>query len=168
MEIGIVCVPFQTDMGRWGMARGPHAILDAGLITRLHASGHTVSEPIWIDFPNSERTRDTVTNLGRIVARTSAAVRSVLARDGAFALVLEGNCTRALGLLGGIAATGAVPSVVWFDAHGRPEYDGDHHQRHVGWYALRRRAGLGSGGLARGGRTARAGAARSRGAGRRE
>src|SRR5260221_5260407 len=118
MEIGIVCVPFQSDMGRWGMARGPQAVLEAGLIARLHASGHPVAEPIWIEFPNSERTRDTVTNLVRIAARTSAAVRSVLARDGAFALVLEGNCAHALGPMGGIAGTGAVPGVVWFDAHG--------------------------------------------------
>jgi arginase len=118
MEIGIVCVPFQTDMARWGTARGPQAILDAGLIGRLEASGHTVSEPIWIDFPNSERTRDTVTNLGLIAARTSAAVQSILAQDGAFALVLEGNCTHALGPMGGIASTGVVPGVVWFDAHG--------------------------------------------------
>jgi arginase len=100
MEIGIICVPFQTDMGRWGMARCPQAILDAGLIGRLQASGHTVSEPTWIDFPNSERTRDTVTNLGCIAARTSAAVRSVLAHDGAFALVLESNCTYALAVTG--------------------------------------------------------------------
>jgi arginase len=119
MEIGIICVPFQTDMARWGMSRGPHAILEADLIARLQASGHSVAEPIWIEFPNSERTRDTVTNLGRIAARTSAAVRAVLARDGAFALVLEGNCTHALGPMGGLAAaTGAVPGVVWFDAHG--------------------------------------------------
>jgi arginase len=118
MEIGIICVPFQTDMGRWGMARGPQAILDAGFIARLQASGHTVAEPIWIEFPNRERTRDTVTNLGRIAAHTSAAVRDVLARDGAFAVVLEGNCTHALGPLGGIAGTGVAPGVVWFDAHG--------------------------------------------------
>ncbi|HLJ80823.1 MAG TPA: arginase family protein, partial [Ktedonobacterales bacterium] len=118
MDIGIVCVPFQTDIGRWGMARGPQAILDAGLIERLEASGHAVFAPIWIDFPNSERTRDTVTNLGRIAARTSAAVRSVLARDGAYALVLEGNCTHALGPMGGTAHDGAAPGVVWFDAHG--------------------------------------------------
>jgi arginase len=159
MEIGIVCVPFHTDMGRWGMARGPQAILDAGLIARLHASGHTVAEPIWIDFPNSERTRDTVTNLGRIAARTSAAVRSVLARDGAFALVLEGNCTHALGPLGGIAATGAVPGVVWFDAHGDMNTMATTTSGMWGGHALRRRAGLGSGRLARGGGTARAGAA---------
>jgi len=118
MEIGIICVPFQTDMGRWGMARGPEAILDAGLIARLRASSHTVSDPTWIDFPSSERTRDTVTNLGRIAARTSAAVQSVLAREGAFALVLEGNCTHALGPMGAIASTGVAPGVVWFDAHG--------------------------------------------------
>jgi arginase len=119
MEIGIICVPFQTDMGLWGMARGPQAILEAELVACLQASGHTVAEPIWIAFPNSERTRDTVTNLGRIAARTSEAVRSVLARDdGAFALVLEGNCTHALGPIGGIARAGAVPGVIWFDAHG--------------------------------------------------
>lgn len=118
MEIAVICVPFQTDMARWGAARGPQAILDAGLVGRLRASGHTVSEPIWIDFPNSERTRDTVTNLGRIAARTSAAVQSALAREDTFALVLEGNCTHALGPMGGIAGIGAVPGVVWFDAHG--------------------------------------------------
>lgn len=118
MDIGIVCVPFQTDMGRWGMARGPRAILDAGLIERLTATGHTVSEPVWVEFPNSERTRDTVTNLGRIAARTCAAVRSVLARDAAYALVLEGNCTHALGPMGALAEDGAAPGVVWFDAHG--------------------------------------------------
>jgi arginase len=118
MEIGIVCVPFQTDMARWGTARGPQAILDAGLIAQLQERGHTVSEPIWIDFPNRERTRDTVTNLGRIAARTSAAVRSVLSQGDGFALVLEGNCTHALGPMGGIASTGTVPGVVWFDAHG--------------------------------------------------
>src|SRR5260221_14564021 len=105
MEIGIICVPFQTDMGRWGMARGPQAVLDAGLIARLQVSGHTVSEPIWIEFPNSARTRDTVTRLGRIAAQTTAALRSVVARDGAVALVLDGNCPPALRAIGGTPGT---------------------------------------------------------------
>ena len=118
MDIGIVCVPFQNDMARWGMARGPQAVLDAGLIERLRASGHTVREPRWIEFPNSERTRDTVTNLGRIAARSSSAIRSLLADGAVFALVLEGDCTAAPGAMGGLARDGVAPGVAWLDAHG--------------------------------------------------
>jgi len=63
VEIRLICVPYQGDMARWGYARGPQAFLDAGLVHQLQTRGHTVQEPLWIDFPKSERTRDTVTNL---------------------------------------------------------------------------------------------------------
>lgn len=118
MDIGIVCVPFQNDMARWGMAKGPQSVLDAGLIERLRSASHTVREPHWIEFPSSERTRDTVTNLGRIAARTSSAIRSILADGATFALVLEGDCTAAPGAMGGLAQDGVAPGVAWFDAHG--------------------------------------------------
>src|SRR6266849_2461356 len=118
MHITIVCVPYQIDVSRWGCALGPQAFLDHGLIQRLEARGHIVSQPIWIELPKAERTRDAVTNLGRIAGRVAAAVRTALQRENSFVLVLEGDCTHAVGAIGGLAQAKGRPGVVWFDAHG--------------------------------------------------
>jgi arginase len=119
MYISIVCIPYQIDVTRWGVALGPQAFLDHGLIQFLEAKGHTVSEPTWIELPKSERTRDSITNLGNIAKRTSKAVSAALAYEDSFVLVLEGDCTHAVGAIGGLAqAKGSPPGVVWFDAHG--------------------------------------------------
>lgn len=118
MHITIVCVPYQVDITRWGCARGPQAFLDHGLSQRLEERGHIVAEPVWIELPGDERTRDSVTNLGCIARRTSAAVHAALQGEQEVALVLEGDCTHAVGAIGGLAQTGEKPGVVWFDAHG--------------------------------------------------
>jgi arginase len=118
MHITIICVPYQIDVARWGCALGPQAFLDHGLLELLQAKGHTVSNLIWIELPKSERTRDSVTNLGRIARRTSAAVSAALKQQESFALVLEGDCTHAVGAIGGLAQATGSPGVVWFDAHG--------------------------------------------------
>jgi len=99
MNISIVCIPYQIDVTRWGVALGPQAFLDHGLIQLLEAKGHTVSNPIWIELPRSERTRDSITNLGKIAKRTSKAVSAALAREDSFVLVLEGDCTHAVGAI---------------------------------------------------------------------
>ncbi|HZO76272.1 MAG TPA: arginase family protein [Ktedonobacteraceae bacterium] len=118
MEIAIICVPYQNDVARWGMARGPQAFLDAGLVDALRATGHHTLEPVWIELPRSERTRDTVTNLGNLARRTAAEVELALRRpDETFVVVLEGNCTHALGPLGGLAQVKGTPGIAWFDAH---------------------------------------------------
>jgi len=44
MDIAIICVPYQNDIARWGVARGPQAYLDAGLIDALRDTGHTILE----------------------------------------------------------------------------------------------------------------------------
>jgi arginase len=118
MEITVVCVPFNGDIARWGCAQGPQAYLDAGLLERLRAGGHRVHEPVWMELPRSERTRDTVTNLGKIARRTSAAVAPGLGGPDSFVLVLEGDCTHAPGAIGGVAQAAGTPGVVWIDAHG--------------------------------------------------
>src|SRR5437667_8333261 len=96
MHINIIRVPYQVDVARWRCAAGPQAFLDHGLIQLLEAKGHTISTPIWIELPKSERTRDSVTNLGRIAKRTSAAVSTALKQEDSFVLVLEGDCTMQL------------------------------------------------------------------------
>lgn len=118
MDMTIVCVPYQVDITRWGCAQGPQAFLDHGLRQLLEERGHTVADPVWIELPTAERTRDSVTNLGRIARRTAAAVHAALAQEHGFALVLEGDCTHAVGAIGGLAQAGENPGVVWFDAHG--------------------------------------------------
>src|SRR2546429_70754 len=118
MHITIICIPYQIDVARWGCALGPQAFLDHGLLEQLQAKGHTISNPIWIELPKSERTRDSVTNLGCIAKRTSAAVSEALKQEDSFVLVLEGDCTHAVGAIGGLAQAKGSPGVVWFDAHG--------------------------------------------------
>jgi len=118
MNISIVCIPYQIDVTRWGVAQGPQAFLDHGLIQLLEAKGHSVSNPTWIELPRSERTRDSITNLGNIAKRSSAAVRTALTQEDSLVLVLEGDCTHAVGAIGGLAQAKGSPGVVWFDAHG--------------------------------------------------
>jgi arginase len=118
MHITPICIPYQIDVARWGCALGPQAFLDHGLLQQLEAKGHTVSNPIWIELPKSERTRDSVTNLGHIATRTSVAVSEALKQEDSFVLVLEGDCTHAVGAIGGLAQAKGSPGVVWFDAHG--------------------------------------------------
>jgi arginase len=118
MNIAIICVPYQVDVARWGCANGPEAFLEHGLISLLKARGHIVFAPTWIELPKAERTRDSVTNLGRIAQRTAEAVRAALQRDDSFVLVLEGDCTHAVGAIGGLAQAQGNVGVVWFDAHG--------------------------------------------------
>jgi arginase len=117
MNISIICIPYANDVARWGMAKGPAAILGAGLIPALEAEGHWVDEPIWIEMPRVERTRDIVTNLGRIASRTSNEVRAALLR-GNQVIVLEGDCTHAVGAAGGLFRATRSAGIVWFDAHG--------------------------------------------------
>jgi arginase len=118
MNISIICIPYQIDVTRWGVALGPQAFLDHGLIQLLEAKGHSVSNPTWIELPKSERTRDSITNLGNIAKRSSAAVNEALNNRNSLVLVLEGDCTHAVGAIGGLAQAKGAPGVVWFDAHG--------------------------------------------------
>jgi len=117
MNISLVCVPYQGDVARWGNAMGPRAFLDHGLVQQIQEQGFSVSEPAWIELPRSERTRDTVTNLGNIARRTATAVFTALSK-GDFVLVLAGDCTHAVGPIGGLAQAKGAAGVVWFDAHG--------------------------------------------------
>ena len=118
MHISIICIPYQIDVTRWGVASGPQAFLDHGLIQLLETKGHAVSNPVWIELPRSERTRDSITNLGNIAKRSSAAIREALEQEDSLVLVLEGDCTHAVGAIGGLAQAKGSPGVVWFDAHG--------------------------------------------------
>lgn len=120
MNIAIVCVPFSNDVARWGVAAGPQAVLEAGLIEQLQARGHTVRPPTWVEFSKAERTRDSVTNLARISAHQSDLIAQAFADNADYVICLEGNCCHAPGAMGGTMR--ATPShragIIWYDAHG--------------------------------------------------
>lgn len=117
MNIHPILVPYAGDVARWGQARGPAAMLEAGLVDALRARGHGVAEPIEIVFPRERRTRDPVTNLGAIAGMVSDAVAEAIS-VGAMPLVLEGNCTQAVGPAGGVTRACGASGIVWYDAHG--------------------------------------------------
>jgi len=117
MNIHPILVPYANDIARWGAARGPAAIMQAGLADALRAHGHTVAAPLEIAFPRARRTRDPVTNLGVIAAMVSDAVAAAISQ-GAMPLVLQGNCTQSVGPAGGVAKACGDAGIVWYDAHG--------------------------------------------------
>ncbi len=118
MHISPILVPYDHDIARWGTATGPRTLVAGGLLDRAREAGHTVAAPVEIALPRDERTRDSVTNLGRIGARLSVAVAEAVSRPDGFALVLAGNCPHAVGAVGGLARAGFAPGIVWYDAHG--------------------------------------------------
>ncbi len=91
--------------------------MQAGLAETLRQHGHVVAEPLEIVFPRERRTRDPVTNLGAIASMVSDAVAATIGQ-GAMPLVLEGNCTQAVGPAGGVARACGGAGIVWYDAHG--------------------------------------------------
>jgi arginase len=117
MKIQPILVPFANDVARWGAANGPAAMLRAGMAEALRAAGHEVAEPAAASLARERRTRDPVTNLGMIAGWVSEQVAAAIGA-GAMPLVLQGNCTQAVGPAGGVARACGGAGIAWFDAHG--------------------------------------------------
>lgn len=117
MKIQLISVPYSNDVSRWGAANGPQAWLKQGLVDVLKKRGHKVAPLTTVELPRDKRTRDMITNLGYLAARTSDAVYAAL-KQGAFPVVLEGNCTHCVGPAGGVARADGAAGIVWYDAHG--------------------------------------------------
>ena len=117
MPIQPIPVPFANDVARWGAAKGPAAMMAAGMAEALRAAGHSVAAPVEAALARAQRTRDPVTNLGIIAAWVSAQVAGAIGQ-GAMPLVLQGNCTQSVGPAGGVARACGRAGIAWFDAHG--------------------------------------------------
>lgn len=96
------------------MGAGPLRLTgDPVLFERLSAQGWAV-ETETIETPNPDDPE--VVRIAEGDRRLARSVRSAAA-DGAFALVLAGNCNSCLGTVAGLDPTGGPLGVVWFDAH---------------------------------------------------
>ncbi|HEV2734303.1 MAG TPA: arginase family protein [Longimicrobiaceae bacterium] len=106
MDVRILAVPYDSGRREWRMGRGPEHLLRSGLEDALRARGHRVS---------TERVEAGAE--GGEVAATFLLARTLAERvreaAPAFPLVLSGNCSAALGVLGGAGPAG----VLWLDAH---------------------------------------------------
>jgi arginase len=113
MRILLITVPY--DSGRRGerLGAGPSRLLDAGLERRLAAAGHQTS--VEVAEPPAEGWRAEIGAAFALAGAVSVLVGRAVA-DGAFPLILSGNCGPAA--LGAVAGLGGSASVVWFDAHG--------------------------------------------------
>ncbi len=112
MNIRLISSPYHLGHRDVGMGAGPTALLDGGAVQQLHDAGHEVSTVVIesADVPSDEISAVFHLN-GLLAAEVQHAVR-----DGAFPVVLGGNCNTCLGSLGGLGI--ADTAIVWFDAHG--------------------------------------------------
>jgi arginase len=94
------------------MGAGPEHLLSNGLGDRLRANGHEVTSVVVDhgDGPPAE-----IATAFALMARVAGEVRAARS-NGAFPLVLSGNCNSACGTLAGL--TPDERAVFWFDAHG--------------------------------------------------
>ncbi len=118
MKVQIVAVPYANDIAKWGYAQGPQFHLQHGLIDTLKHHGLTVLDPVYASLPVPERTRDVVTNLGRLNQSESDLVSAAWQDPETVVLALQGDCTHAPGVAGGIYRTFGGVGMVWYDAHG--------------------------------------------------
>jgi arginase len=118
LRIAVVSVPYGHDVARWGYAKGPEAFLQRGLVASLTAGGHDVAPPVAAVLKPPQRTRDTVTNLGRLGGSVADLVEPALRDPDTFVLALTGNCMHASGVAGGVARARGGVGLVWIDAHG--------------------------------------------------
>lgn len=109
MDVRILAVPWDSGRRDWRMGRGPERLLEAGLEEALRGPGRAVRTE-WVEADGEAGEVATAFRLARALAERVRAAGA----EGAFPLVLSGNCSAALGVLGGIGPAG----VVWMDAHG--------------------------------------------------
>ncbi|HEX2190283.1 MAG TPA: arginase family protein [Longimicrobiaceae bacterium] len=108
MEVRILAVPWDSGRRAWRMGRGPERLLEAGLEDALRARGHAAR----VEWVEADDTGAEVATAFRLARTLADRVREA-AGEGAFPLALAGNCSAALGVLGGVGPAG----VVWLDAH---------------------------------------------------
>jgi arginase len=112
MDITIFNLPFDSGQKRVRMGRGPDHFLQNGAAERLSAQGHHVRvEQVnsTNDFPSE------VSGSFRLYRKLSERVHAARVQ-GAYPLVLSGNCGSVLGALSGLQPDSA--GLIWFDAHG--------------------------------------------------
>lgn len=121
MRLQLITVPYRYDEPDEGLGAGPTAVIHAGVVQRLLALGFEVRGPVEARVePDDLAPGQRIENLGRIGARIAACVAAAR-RAGHGVLVLAGDDTAAVGVIGGLyqaEATSTPIGLIWLDAHG--------------------------------------------------
>jgi arginase len=110
MRISLVTAPYQLGHEGVSVGAGPDRLLDEGAADALEAAGHEV-EVVRV-APRAESTNE-IGAAFEIVRRVSEAVSRAV-EDGAYPIVLSGNCLSSIGIVAGL---GQDVGIVWLDAH---------------------------------------------------
>jgi arginase len=110
MRVRVIQVPSMAGDDRHPAAAGPQALLDAGALERLRASGAAAST-VRADHPGPFA--DTATASLAVNREIARLVREAAA-SGELPLVLAGSCSASVGVLTGL---GGGVGAVWIDAH---------------------------------------------------
>ena len=120
--MSILGVSLDLGQSRRGVDMGPSAIRYAGVVERLEAIGHQVTDEgdIHIDASQTAEASDSkLKNLHEVLkTNTSLAEKvEVVMEKGNFPLVLGGDHSIAIGTLAGLATKYKNLGVIWYDAH---------------------------------------------------
>lgn len=112
MKLHALVVPYDSGFRGKRMGAGPERLLASGLFDGLTGLDVTVTT-----FESSRGFRGEIGSAIEIQRWLAARVAAARA-DGAFPLVLAGNCMTAVGTVAGLQSRSRrVPGVCWFDAH---------------------------------------------------
>jgi arginase len=111
-SIDLVTVPYDSGRRGFRMGAGPQALLRAGLMQKLRATGCEVElVPVEATGPAQDELATAIDLAGK-VARVTRASRAA----GRFPLTLSGSCFSTVGAFASVA--GDATGVLWLDAHG--------------------------------------------------
>ncbi len=122
LSMSIVGVSLDLGQSRRGVDMGPSAIRYAGVVERLEALGHQVTDEgdIHIDARQiAEPGEAKLKNLSEVLkANTNLALKvETVVKEGRFPLVLGGDHSVAIGTLAGLSVNYKNLGVIWYDAH---------------------------------------------------
>jgi arginase len=110
MRISLVTAPYHLGHEGVSVGAGPDRLLDEGAVEALEDAGHEVD--VVRVVPQADSTNE-IGAAFEIVRRVSEAVSRAV-EEGAFPLVLSGNCLSSIGIVAGL---GRDVGIVWLDAH---------------------------------------------------
>jgi arginase len=110
MRISLVTAPYHLGHEGVSVGAGPDRLLDEGAVEALEDAGQEVD--VVRVVPRAESTNE-IGAFFEIVRRVSEAVSRAV-EDGAFPIVLSGNCLSSIGIVAGL---GRDVGIVWLDAH---------------------------------------------------
>lgn len=119
-KVGIIGVPFEKGQSKAGVAKGPEAIRNAGLVAELRAVGLDVHDYGNISYtPEEIPNVDNMSHLGEVAActnRVSQLVQQAL-KDQRRVVTLGGDHSVGIGTIDGHVKVHDDVAVLWVDAH---------------------------------------------------